>query len=108
MRLEENASELGRYPHPNNDGYIPAATNEQGHPPQFTHRASTIHRDPFADPNPTPVYEEYSSSYRSSQPQSVASRQPNVGPSRLGSIRQDNNFQYRPLGSPPTEAVRPA
>ena len=100
----ENASELGHYP--TKDGYVPAPTNEQGYPPEFT-RASTVYRDPFINRNPTPVYEEYSSRYGSTRAQSVASRQPSVGHGRTGSVGHDSQFHYRSLGSPPIEAVNP-
>jgi hypothetical protein len=102
----ENASELGLYP--TKDGYIPTATSEQGFPPEFTHSASTLNRDPFINRNPTPVYEEYSSRYGSSRPHSVASRQTSVRLSRMRSIGEESEFVYRPLGSPPIEAVKPS
>jgi hypothetical protein len=104
--LQENASELGSYP--TKDGYVPAPTNEQGYPPEFTHRASTMYRDPFINRNPTPVYEEYSSRYGSTRAHSVASRQPSVGLGRMASVGHDSEFHYRPLGSPPIEAVNPS
>ena len=103
--LGENVSELDHYP--TKDGYVATATNEQGYPPEFTRRASTGYGDPFINRNPTPVYEEYSSRYGSSRPHSVASRRPSVGPGRMGSFGPESGFQYRPLGSPPIEAVKP-
>lgn len=101
----ENVSELD--PYPTKDGYALTATDEQGSPPEFIHRSSTAYRDPFINRNPTPAYEEYSSRYGSSQPHSVASRQPSVGLGRMKSIGEESEFHYRPLGSPPTEAVKP-
>jgi hypothetical protein len=103
--LGENASELDRYP--TNNGYVPAATSEQGYPPEFTHRASTIYRDPFINRNPTPAYEEYSSGYGSSRAYSVASRQLSVAHGRTESVGHESEFNYRPLGSPPIDAVKP-
>jgi hypothetical protein len=47
---------------------------------------------------PTPIYEEYSSSY--GRAPSVAARN-----SRLQSIGHESAFQYRPMGSPAPSAV---
>ena len=101
----ENVSELD--PYPTKDGYALTATDEQGYAPEFMHRSSTAYRDPFINQNPTPAYEEYSSRYGSSRPHSVASRRPSVGLGRMKSIGEESEFHYRPLGSPPTEAVKP-
>lgn len=97
--LGENVSELNQYP--TKGGYTATATNEQGYEPEFTHRASTLYRDPFLNQNSTPVYQEYSSSYVSNRTPSVGSRKVSWGHSRVGSIGHDSGFHYSPVGSPP-------
>lgn len=51
--------------------------------------------------NPTPVYQEYSSSYGSSRATSVVSRKVSLGHGTRGSIGHENAFHYTPVGSPP-------
>ena len=92
-------SEHGTYP--TRAGYIPAPINEQEDVPTYNHRASTLHKDPFINQNPNPAYEEYSSNYGSSRAQSVASRQPDVGHNRMGSVGNESEFDRKPIGSPP-------
>jgi hypothetical protein len=82
-------------PYPTRGGYMPAATSEG-----YDHRASTIYKSPYINKD-TPIYEEYSSSYRSSRAPSVATRNSSVGHGRVGSIGPESAFQYRPVGSPP-------
>ena len=97
--LRENVSELDQYP--SRRGYIPTATSEPGFQPEFADRRNSRNRDPFRNSTPTPIYEEYSSTYGSSRPHSVASRHPSVGYGRVASIGSEGDFQYRPIGSPP-------
>jgi hypothetical protein len=87
------------YPPTTNKGYVRTATAETPFN-RGTHRASTVLKDPFMA-NPTPVYEEYSSSYRGSRLASVSTRQASVGHRRADSIGHESGFQYRPIGSPP-------
>jgi hypothetical protein len=87
----DNVTELRTYR--TRSGYMPAATTEQG----YEHRASTIQKAPYLQ-GPTPIYEEYSSSY--GRAPSVAARN-----SRLQSIGHESAFQYRPMGSPAPSAV---
>ena len=92
-------SEMYSYPSATNKGYVPTATTEI--PANWgTHRASTVFRDPFMA-NPTPIYEEYSSSYRGSRLASVSTRHASSGHGRADSIGHESGFQYRPIGSPP-------
>ena len=96
-------NELNAYP--TKGGYIPTATTEQGFAENYnTHRASRVLRDPFLNTNPPPIYQEYSSSYRSSRAPSTSSRSQSFLAERMGSMGQDSSFQYRPVGSPPPAA----
>ena len=90
-----------------NKGYIATATSEQAYLDNQPHRAHTVVRDPFVG-NPTPVYQEYSSSYGSyTRPASVATRNTSVGHGRAGSIGHESSFQYRPVETQvPLEDVR--
>jgi hypothetical protein len=97
-------NELSLYPTGKN-GYMPTATTEQSFIENYnTHRASRILRDPFASTNVPPVYEEYSSSYRSSRAPSVTSRNQSFIAQRMNSMGQDTSFHYQPVGSPPPAA----
>lgn len=98
--------EMGSFP--TKKGYIATATSEQAYLSNTqAHRATSVVRDPFFA-NPNPVYQEYSSSYGShSRPASVATRNPNVGHGRAGSMGHDSSFQYRPVETHvPPEDVR--
>jgi hypothetical protein len=85
--------------YPQKDGYVATATSET-EADTFSHRASTMRRDPLLDASPTPVYEEYSSAYRVSRPPSTAPRVAS-GHSKTHSEGRDSSFAYRSLGSPP-------
>lgn len=87
-------------PYPTRGGYMPAATTEATE--GYDHRASTIYKSPYVNKD-APIYEEYSSSYRSSRAPSVATRNSSVGHGRVGSIGAESAFQYRPVGSPPLQ-----
>jgi hypothetical protein len=91
-------SEMYSYP-TTKKGYVRTATTEVPFNRE-THRASTVFKDPFMA-NPTPVYEEYSSTYRGSRPASVSTRHTSLGHGRVDSIGHESGFQYRPIGSPP-------
>ena len=97
--------EMGAFP--TKQGYIPTATSEQAFMDGQSHRANTVVRDPFMA-NPTPAYQEYSSSYGShTRPASVATRNTSVGHGRAGSIGHDSSFQYHPVETHvPPEDVR--
>lgn len=100
LGIPSGANELD--PYPMKGGYVPTATTEQGFMEDYnTHRASRVLRDPFLDPHPAPMYEEYSSSYRTSRAPSTTSRHQSFIEQRTGSMSHDSEFQYRPVGSPP-------
>lgn len=103
LGIPTGANELGEYPTYKN-GYTAAATTEQAFAENYSnHRASRVTRDPFADQNVPPVYEEYSSSYRSPRaPSATSTTQAML--QRMGSMGQDNTFHYQPIGSPPPAA----
>ena len=82
--------------------YSASPVAEQMEPrPDFTHRASTVVRDPLlGDSTPsTPGYEEYSSSYPDAFSQGYV-RKASIGHGRVASYDSETPILYRPIPTP--------